>query len=97
MLIGEKLILGPPTSVTRGTAATAPIATAARVQRRLHFSAARTASPPSRAAKLDCENVGKRPIQSTPIRAVSTPNVRRSLVHSSAAIASTATSARYLP
>ena len=55
----------PPAKRTTTTARTAPAPTAASVQRQLHRRAARTASPASSAAKLDCEKVATRPSQRT--------------------------------
>ena len=79
---------------TASAPATRATPTAARVQRTLQRSAARTARPASRAAKLDCEKVGTRPSQSTATRAVRIARSRRSCAQSSADIAITITSAR---
>ena len=71
-----------------------PTTTAASVQRKLQRSAASTASPASRAMKLDCEKVGARPIQRIATSPASSAWARRRFAHSSAAIATTITSAR---
>ena len=79
----------------RGPPATAPTPTAASVQRKLQRRAARTASPASRATKLDCEKVGDQPDpEDRDQRRQQQPASRRSFAHSSAAIATTITSAR---
>src|SRR6266487_4159155 len=98
MLTREMLTLEePPASSTTNTPMTAKTPTAPNVHFKLQRKAASTASPASKATKLDWEKVGTKPIQRTAMNPVSSASVFRSRAHSSADMATTATSDRYLP